>query len=99
MSDDLGKYILEAHERSFERAFETAVRTDTALVFSRNGKIVEVKPPYRYELVPIKPAKKKKATVRRKKCIPPLLSMAQIWHTGAQKQAALASTSQKFKKS
>ncbi len=67
MSDDLGKYILEAHERSFERAFETAVRTDTALVFSRNGKIVEVKPPYRYELVPIKPAKKKKATVRRKK--------------------------------
>jgi len=67
MSDDLGKYILEAHERSFQRAFETAVRTGTALVFSRNGKIIEVKPPYRYELVPIKPTKKKRSTVQRKK--------------------------------
>lgn len=59
MSEDLGKYILEAHERSFQIAFETAVRTGTALVFSRNGKIVEVKPPYRYELVPIKAVRKK----------------------------------------
>lgn len=67
MSDDLGKYILEAHERSFQRAFETAVRTGTALVFSRNGKIIEEKPPYRYELVSIKPAKKKRFTARRKK--------------------------------
>ena len=67
MSDDLSKYILEAHERSFQRAFETAVRTGTALVFSRKGKIVEIKPPYRYELVPIKPAKKKRPAVRRKK--------------------------------
>ena len=61
MSDDLIKLVLEAHERSFQRAFETAVRTGTALVFSRNGKTVEIKPPYRYELVPIKPAKKKSA--------------------------------------
>lgn len=67
MSDDLGKYILEAHERSFQRAFETAVRTGTALVYSRNGRIIEEKPPYRYELVPIKPAKKKKSTAQRKK--------------------------------
>ena len=53
--------ILEAHARSFQRAFETAVRTGTALVFMRNGKVVEVKPPFRYELVPIpKPVKKKK---------------------------------------
>ncbi len=61
MSDDLGKYILEAHEKSFERAFETAVRTGTSLVFSRKGKIVEIKPPYRYELVKIKPRKKHRA--------------------------------------
>jgi hypothetical protein len=67
MSSDLIELILAAHERSFQRAFETAVRTGTALVFSRKGKIVEIKPPYRYELVPIKPAKKKKASVRRKK--------------------------------
>ncbi len=67
MSSDFSDLILEAHERSFQRAFETAVRTGTALVFSRNGKIVEVKPPYRYELVPIKPAQKKRAASRRKK--------------------------------
>jgi hypothetical protein len=66
MSSELSKFILEAHERSFHRAFETAVRTGTALVFSRKGKIVEVKPPYRYELVPIKPAKKKRTKARRK---------------------------------
>lgn len=67
MSDDLNELIIEAHGRSFQRAFETAVRTGTALVFSRKGKIVEVKPPYRYELVPAKPARKKKVTHRRKK--------------------------------
>jgi len=67
MSDDLSELILKAHERSFQIAFETAVRTGTALVFSRNGKIVEIKPPYRYELVPIKSAKKKRTTSRHKK--------------------------------
>jgi hypothetical protein len=59
----LNKMILKAHRESFEEAFETAVRTGTALVFMRDGKVVEVKPPYRYELVPIKPGKKR----RRKK--------------------------------
>lgn len=59
MSDDFDKLILEAHKRSFQRAFETAVRTGTSLIFTRNGKIVEVKPPYRYELVRIKPTKKR----------------------------------------
>lgn len=60
MSDDFNEKVLRAHERSFQRAFETAVRTGTALVFTRNDKIVEFKPPFRYELVPIKPAGKKK---------------------------------------
>jgi hypothetical protein len=57
--DDLMEQILRANKESYQVAFETAVRTGTALVFSRKGKIVEVKPPYRYELVPIKPSKKK----------------------------------------
>jgi len=51
MSDDFNELVLEAHKRSFQRAFETAVRTQTSLIFSENGKIVEVKPPYRYKLV------------------------------------------------
>jgi hypothetical protein len=67
MSDDIDEKILKAHERSFQRAFETAVRTGTALVFSRNGKVVEVKPPYRYELVPIKPKKKARSKGLKKR--------------------------------
>ena len=67
MNDDLNEMILKAHARSFKRAFETAVRTGTALVFARDGKIVEIKPPYRYELVPIKPASRKKAKPQRRK--------------------------------
>lgn len=67
MSDDLNELILEANERGFQRAFETAVRTGTALVFSRNGKIIEEKPPYRYELVPIKQAKKRSVARPKKK--------------------------------
>lgn len=58
------KLTLEAHQRSFKRAFETAVRTGTALVFNRNGVTVEIKPPYRYELVPLK--LKKTASSRKK---------------------------------
>ena len=67
MDDDFDKKIMEAHRRSFQRAFETAVRTGTALVFTRDGKVVEIKPPYRYELVPIKPAKKKKKAKSKKR--------------------------------
>ena len=57
--DDFMETVIEAHKRSRQRAFEIAVRTGTALVFEQDGKIVEVRPPYRYELVPIKPKKKK----------------------------------------
>ena len=59
-SDEFNKLILEAHKRSYQRAFEIAVRTGTALVYNRNGKTVEIYPPYKYELVPIKPKKKSK---------------------------------------
>lgn len=69
MNDEINEMIIKAHKRSFKRAFEVAVRTGTALVFARDGKIVEIKPPFRYELVPIKPSKKKKAASRRRKKI------------------------------
>lgn len=67
MVDDIENILLKAHKRSFQRAFETAVRTGTALVFARDGKVVKIKPPYRYELVPIKPTKKKKTVKPKKK--------------------------------
>ena len=67
MKDDFYDLILKAHERSFKRAFEVAVRTGTALVFARGNKIVEIKPPYRYEMVPIKATGKKKSRSPRRK--------------------------------
>ncbi|MCB1085235.1 MAG: hypothetical protein KDK60_03950 [Chlamydiia bacterium] len=53
MEDELMNEIIKAHDRSFQRAFEVAVRTGTALIFEKEGKIIKVKPPYRYEMVPI----------------------------------------------
>ncbi|MBS0620584.1 MAG: hypothetical protein JSS61_03895 [Verrucomicrobia bacterium] len=67
MNDDLNDIILEANQRGYQRAFEMAVRTGTALVYSQNGKIIEERPPYQYELVPIKPAKKRRTTASRNK--------------------------------
>lgn len=60
MDKKLREIILRAHEKSVQRAFETAVRTGTALVFTRDGKVVEEKPAYRYELVPITKTKRSK---------------------------------------
>lgn len=56
--DSFEKEILDAHDRTYQRAFETAVKTGTALVYEKDGKIVEIRPPYRYELVPIEDKKK-----------------------------------------
>ena len=60
MMDELSEQIIRAHKRSFKRAFETAVRTGTALVVMRNGKLVEIKPPYKYKLVPLRKKKRRK---------------------------------------
>lgn len=60
MKDDFIETVMKAHERSFQRAFEVAVRTGTALIYTQNEKLVRIKPPYRYELVKIEPSKKKK---------------------------------------
>lgn len=59
-NEEIVQMLLKAHKRSYRRAFETAVRTGTKLVFSRNGKVVEEKPPYKYKLVPIRRKKAKK---------------------------------------
>lgn len=67
MSDEFNEKILKAHKRSFQRAFETAVRTGTSLVFVRDGKVVKIKPPYRYELVPIKSLAKKSRFLKKKR--------------------------------
>lgn len=59
--------IIKSQEKAYQAALETAIRTGTSLVGSRNGKPVEIKPKYKYVLVPIKPSKKKKITKSSRK--------------------------------
>jgi hypothetical protein len=58
MSDDFQKTLLRALKKSSKRAFETAVRTGTSLIFEEHGKIIKAKPPYRYKLVKVKRKKR-----------------------------------------
>ena len=67
MKDDFMNQVLAAHKRSYRRAFETAVRTKTALIFEKDGKIIKERPPFRYELRPIKSTKKRKLSTQRHK--------------------------------
>jgi len=64
MMDDLMTMILEARNRSYQAAFEIAVRTGTALIVARNGKMAKIQPPFTYELVPIKPPRQKKKKIQ-----------------------------------
>ncbi len=57
---DFTQAIIDAHSRCIELATEIAIRTQTALILNRNGKIVAIKPPFKYVLVPIKSSKKKR---------------------------------------
>lgn len=41
---DFVNHVLEAHSRSHKRAYDLALETKTALVFSRGGRIVEIYP-------------------------------------------------------
>ncbi len=60
---DMIKIMIEAQKKSYRVAFETAVRTGTCLIYNRNGKIVKIKPPYKYVLVPIKKKKRKRKSL------------------------------------
>lgn len=51
---DVNKILLEAHKRGIEQAIDSSIRTGVPLVVARNGKIVELKPKYKYVRVPIK---------------------------------------------
>lgn len=55
--------LLEAHRKGVEAAIDLSIRTGVPLVVQKGGKIVEIKPKYKYVLAPIESKKAK----RRKK--------------------------------
>lgn len=57
---DIHRIILEAHRRGVEQAIDLSIRTGVPLVIEKDGKIIEVKPKYKYVRVPIKEPKGKR---------------------------------------
>lgn len=57
-TSDINKILLEAHKRGIERAIDNSIRSGVPLVIEKNGKIIEVKPKFKYVRVPIKTSKK-----------------------------------------
>jgi len=52
--------MINSQKKAYQAALETAIRSGTSLVVMRKGKLVEIKPKYKYVLVPIKSSKKKR---------------------------------------
>ncbi len=57
---EIMQIMINSQKKAYQAAVETAIRSGTSLVVMRKGKLVEIKPKYKYVLVPIKSAKKKK---------------------------------------
>ena len=55
----VNEILLAAHKRGVEQAIDMSIRTGVPLVVERGGKILELKPEYKYVKVPIKSPKKK----------------------------------------
>ena len=58
---DVNQLILKAHKLSVKRAIDVAARTNTRLVVWIDGKIVKIKPDYKYVRVPTTPKRRSKS--------------------------------------
>ena len=56
---DINEILLEAHKRGVQQAIDLSIRTGIPLVIEKEGKIIEIKPKYKYVRVPIKSLKKR----------------------------------------
>jgi hypothetical protein len=56
---DIIEILLQAHKKSLELAIDTSIRTGVPLVVAKGGKIIKIKPKYKYVRVPITAKKKK----------------------------------------
>lgn len=50
---DIHEMLLEAHRKGVEQAIDLSIRTGVPLVIEKEGKILEIKPKYKYVRVPI----------------------------------------------
>lgn len=59
---DIKQLLLEAHRKGVEAAIDLSIRTGTPLIIEKDGKIQEIKPKFKYVLVPIQESKSTKHT-------------------------------------
>ncbi len=64
--NDINQILLKARNRSVKQAIDVAARTGTSLVVSRNGRIVQIKPPYKYIRVSTEKNKKNNISAHKK---------------------------------
>jgi hypothetical protein len=64
-TEEIMQIMIKSQKKAYQAALENAIRTGTSLVVMRKGKLVEIKPKYKYVLVPIK--SKRKKVVKSKK--------------------------------
>lgn len=57
---DFQQILLKAHRRGIKNAIDLSARTGVPLVVCENGKIKQIKAPYKYVRVPLKRKKRKK---------------------------------------
>lgn len=50
---DINEILLEAHRKGVEQAIDLSIRTGVPLVIEKDGKIIEIKPKFKYVRVPI----------------------------------------------
>lgn len=56
---DINEILMQGNKKSFALAIDDSIRSGVPLVVSENGKIVKIKPQFKYVLVPIETAAKK----------------------------------------
>jgi hypothetical protein len=61
---DVIEMFLKAQRKGIEQAIELSIRTGVPLVVQENGKIKEIKPKFKYVLVPIKPKRAKRSKAK-----------------------------------
>ena len=58
-SIDVNEILLAAHKKGIEQAIDLSIRTGVPLAVEKGGKILELKPKYKYVKVSLKSSKKK----------------------------------------
>jgi len=61
--EEIEKILIKSHRQGVKQAIDLSIRTGVPLVVEKNGKIIKIKPKYKYIKVPIKKRTSRKKTI------------------------------------